>query len=45
MLIAIGVGLAAPSMGATYLMAAVHGIFWPATVAYWLLRVLHQLAG
>ena len=44
-LIAIGVGMAVSSWGTSLIMSIVQGLFWPATLAYWLTQMLHRLAG
>jgi len=43
-LIGIGVGLAASSWGTSIILAIFSGLFWPVTVSYWLVRMLHKLA-
>jgi hypothetical protein len=43
-LIALGVGLAVHSWGASTWWSIVTGLFWPATLGYWLAQVLHKLA-
>jgi hypothetical protein len=43
-LIAIGTGLAISSWGTGVLGSIAAGLFWPATVSYWLLQVLHGFA-
>ena len=40
-LIGIGVGLATSHLGTGLFMSIVSGMFWPATVGYWLLKALH----
>jgi hypothetical protein len=44
-LVALGVGLAAHTWGTTFIGAVIRGIFWPATVGYWLAQALRALSG
>jgi len=44
-LIGIGVGLAAASWGTSIFWSVVAGLFWPATLAYWLMQALHRFVG
>ena len=40
----IGVGLAASAWGASAGWAALYGLFWPVSIAYWLTLALHRWA-
>jgi hypothetical protein len=44
-LVAVGVGLAAHTWGVTFFGAVIRGLFWPATLGYWLAQALRALAG
>ena len=44
-LIGIGAGLATASWGTSVLWSAIAGLFWPASIAYWLTQALHRWAG
>ena len=43
-MIAFGVGLASGTWGVSFIPAVLNGLFWPGTVAYWLIRALQQVA-
>jgi len=43
-LMGIGVGLAVSSWGGSFWWAALSGLFWPATLGYWLAQALRHLA-
>jgi len=43
-LIGIGVGLASSHLGGSVFMSMVSGLFWPASLGYWLLQALRSLA-
>ncbi|MBI1729843.1 hypothetical protein HY229_03500 [Candidatus Acetothermia bacterium] len=43
-LVGIGVGLAVSSWGTPFFESAISGLCWPATLAYWLVRLLHHAA-
>jgi len=44
-LFGIGVGLAVASWGTSVGWSILSGLFWPVTLAYWLIRALHKAAG
>jgi len=43
-LLGIGVGLAASHIGQSVFMSVIWGVFWPAPLAYWLIKALHSVA-
>jgi len=43
-LIGIGVGLSVAHLGTSIFMSIVSGMFWPATLGYWVLKALHNWA-
>lgn len=43
-LIGIGIGLSASHLGASIFISILSGLFWPATLGYWLLQALHTWA-
>ena len=45
LLIALGVGLAVSSWGGGWWWSTVTGLFWPATLGYWVVHALHHFAG
>ena len=45
LLIALGVGLAVSSWGGSWWWSFLTGLFWPATLGYWVVQALHHFAG
>lgn len=43
-LLGIGIGLAVSHWGTSIFVSIVSGLFWPATLGYWLIKALHSWA-